>query len=218
MTFSFLLRGSLELTLVFFGLVVIAVFTQHTKESASKSLPVFLRALLKAAPPLILTGLAWYLDRPLIAALFLFCGTGDILLDLQEDTRPWAFNAGAISFAVALMCVCVASYQNQLPDRPLLPLSLTNMVIALFLLRGVLPKLNGAQRMLEVSYFGMLIVSNIFASTSIVPVFLGSSLWFISDLSIGLGNKMSDAPANSLETLGLYDLGLYFLAIGFLSG
>jgi hypothetical protein len=81
----------------------------------------------------------------------------------------------------------------------------------------VLPKLKGAQRILEVSYFGMLIVSNIFASTSSVPVFLGSSLWFMSDLSIGLGSKMSDDPANSLDTLGLYDLGLYFLAIGFLN-
>jgi uncharacterized membrane protein YhhN len=217
MTFSFLLRESLELTLVFFGLVVIAVFTQLTKESTSKPLPVFLRAFLKAAPALFLTGLAWYLDRPLIAALFLFCSIGDILLDLPEDKWPWAFNVGAISFAAALVCVCVASYQNQLAGRPLLPLSLTNIVIAIFVLRWVLPKLKGAQRILEVSYFGMLIVSNIFASTSSVPVFLGSSLWFMSDLSIGLGSKMSDDPANSLDTLGLYDLGLYFLAIGFLN-
>jgi uncharacterized membrane protein YhhN len=217
MTFSFLLRESLELTLVFFALVVIAVFTQLTKESTSKSLPVFLRALLKAAPALMLTGLAWYLDRPLIAALFLFCSIGDVLLDLPEDKWPWAFNAGAISFAVALVCVAVASYQNQLAGRPLLPLSFTNIVIAVFVLRWVLPKLKGVQRIIEVSYFGLLIFSNIFASTSSVPVFLGSSLWFMSDLSIGLGSKMSDDPANSLDTLGLYDLGLYFLAIGFLN-
>lgn len=217
MTFSYLLRDSLELTLVFFGLVAIAVFTQFTKTTTSKSLPVFLRAFLKAAPALLLTGLAWYLDRPLIAALFLFCSIGDILLDLPEEKWPLGFEIGAISFAAALICVCVASYQNQLPGRPLLPLSLTNFVIAIFVLRWVLPKLKGAQRILEVSYFGMLIVSNVFASTSTVPVFLGSSLWFMSDLSIGLGSKMSDDPANSLDTLGLYHLGLYFLAIGFLN-
>lgn len=217
MTFSFLLRESLELTLVFFALVVIAVFTQLTKESTSKSLPDFLRAFLKAAPALMLTGLAWYLDRPLIAALFLFCSIGDVLLDLPEDKWPRAFEIGAISFAAALICVCVASYQNQLPGRPLLPLSLTNIVIAVFVLRWVLPKLKGAQRILEVFYFAMLITSNVFASTSSVPVFLGSSLWFMSDLSIGLGSKMSDDPANSLDTLGLYHLGLYFLAIGFLN-
>ncbi len=217
MTFSFLLRGSLELTLVFFGLVVIAVFTQLTKTTTSKSLPVFLRALLKAAPALLLTGLAWYLDRPLIAALFLFCSLGDILLDLPEDRYPFGFQIGAISFAAALVCVCIASYQNQLPGRPLVPLSLTNIAIALFVLRWVLPKLKGSQRILEVSYFAMLIVANVFASTSTVPVFLGSSLWFMSDLSIGLGSKVTDDPANSLDTLGLYDLGLYFLAIGFLN-
>jgi len=62
-----------------------------------------------------------------------------------------------------------------------------------------------------------LIVANIFASTSYVPVFLGSSLWFMSDLSIGLGSKVSDDPVNSLDTLGLYHLGLYFLALGFLN-
>ena len=91
------------------------------------------------------------------------------------------------------------------------------MVIAIFVLRWVLPRLHGAERILEVTYFGMLIVTNIFASTATVPVFLGSSLWFMSDLSIGLGSNVSDDPVNSLDTLGLYDLGLYFLAIGFLN-
>ena len=90
------------------------------------------------------------------------------------------------------------------------------IVIAIFVLRWVLPKLQGFERILEITYFGLLIVSNLFASTSYVPVFLGSSLWFMSDLSIGLGAKVSDDPVNSLDTLGLYDLGLYFLAIGFL--
>jgi len=116
------------------------------------------------------------------------------------------------------VCVCILSYQNPKPGWPLLPLSLTNVVIAIFVLRWVLPKLHGAERILEVTYFGMLIVANVFASTSTVPVFLGSSLWFMSDLSIGLSTHVSDDPANSLDTLGLYDLGLYFLAIGFLYG
>ena len=78
-------------------------------------------------------------------------------------------------------------------------------------MRWVLPRLHGAERILEVTYFGLLIVANVFASTSYVPVFLGSSLWFMSDLSIGLGAKVSDDPVNSLDTLGLYHLGLYFL-------
>ena len=39
----------------------------------------------------------------------------------------------------------------------------------------------------------------------------------MSDLSIGLSTNISNTPANSLDTLGLYDLGLYFLAIGFLN-
>jgi hypothetical protein len=39
----------------------------------------------------------------------------------------------------------------------------------------------------------------------------------MSDLSIGLGAKVSDDPVNSLDTLGLYHLGLYFLGIGFLN-
>lgn len=217
MTFSFLLRESLELTLVFFGLVVVALFTQLTKTTTSKALPVFLRALLKAAPAFFLTGLASYLDRPLIAVLFLFCSLGDVMLDLPEDARPWAFNAGAISFAAALICVAVASYENPMPGRPLLPLSLTNAVIAVFVLRRLLPKLKGPQPIVAVSYFGLLIVSNVLASSSFVPVFLGSSLWFMSDLSLGLGRKVTEDPANSLDTLGIYDLGLYFLAIGFLN-
>jgi hypothetical protein len=39
----------------------------------------------------------------------------------------------------------------------------------------------------------------------------------MSDLSIGLSTYVRDTPTNSLDTLGLYDLGLYFLAIGFLN-
>lgn len=217
MKFDWLLTGSAQLTVVFFVLVVIAVFTQLTKNTTSRSLPFWLRALLKAAPALFLTWLAWSVGQPLAALLFLFCSLGDILLDLPEDRVPHGFQLGAVSFAVALVGVCILSYQHPLAGLPLLPLSITNVVIAIFVLRWVLPKLHGAERILEVTYFGMLIVANVFASTSYVPVFLGSSLWFMSDLSIGLGSNVSDDPVNSLDTLGLYDLGLYFLAVGFLN-
>lgn len=217
MKFDWLLRDSLHLTVIFFVLVAIAVFTQITKTTTSRGIPFYIRALLKAAPALFLTWLAWSLGQNLVALAFLFCSLGDILLDLPEDKVPHGFQLGAISFAAGLVCVCVLSYQRQLPGTPLLPLSITNIVIAIFVLRWVLPRLHGVERILEVTYFGMLIVTNIFASTSTVPVFLGSSLWFMSDLSIGLGTNVSDDPVNSLDTLGLYDLGLYFLAIGFLN-
>ena len=217
MTFDLLLRDSLGLTLLFFALVVLAVFTQLTKETSSKSLPVFLRALIKAAPAMFLAVLSWYLGQGLIALIFLFCSIGDIFLDLPENKVPHGFQIGAIAFAVALVLVCIASYQRRVDGYPLLPLAFTNIVIAVFVLRWVFPMMKGAQRVLEVTYFGMLIISNIFAATSTVPIFLGSSLWFMSDLSIGLGSKVSGDPVNSLDTLGLYDLGLYFLAIGFLN-
>ena len=218
MRFEWLLRNSIEVTAIFFVLVAIAVFTQITKNTTSRSLPYWLRALLKAAPALFLTGLSWTLGEPLVAFMFLFCSLGDILLDLPEEKVPHGFQIGAISFAVALILVCILSYQRPVDGYPLIPLSITNIVIAIFVLRWVLPRLRGFERVLEVTYFGLLIVSNVFASTSTVPVFLGSSLWFMSDLSIGLGAKVSDDPVNSLDTLGLYHLGLYFLAIGFLNG
>jgi uncharacterized membrane protein YhhN len=217
MTYDWLLRDSVPTTVIFFVLVVIAVFTQLTKTTVSKPIPYVLRALLKAAPAVFLSELAWRLDLPLVALLFLFCSLGDVLLDLPEEKVPHGFQVGAISFAAGLVCVCILSYQRPLPGHPLLPLSITNVVIAIFVLRWVLPKLHGAERILEVTYFGLLIVANVFASTSFVPVFLGSSLWFMSDLSIGLGSNVSNDPVNSLDTLGLYDLGLYFLAIGFIN-
>jgi uncharacterized membrane protein YhhN len=217
MKFNFLLRDSLAWTLVFFALVALAVITQLTKTTSLKSLPVLPRAVIKAAPALFLSGVSWYLGYPLVALAFLFCSLGDILLDIPEEKVSWAFEAGAISFAAALACFSIASYQNQLPGRPLWPLSLTNIVIAVFILRWVLPHIKGSHRILEVSYFGILIIGNVFASTSNVPVFLGSSLWLMSDLSIGLSTNISNTPASSLDTLGLYDLGLYFLAIGFLN-
>jgi uncharacterized membrane protein YhhN len=217
MTFNFLIRDSLAWTVVFFALVVLAVFTQLTKTTVSRSLPVYLRAVIKAAPALFLAGLCWYLGLSLVALAFLLCAVGDILLDLPEDKAPLAFELGAVSFAGALICFSIASLGKPLPGHELLPLSLTNIVIAVFVLRWVLPKIKGAQRIVEASYFAILIVSNVIMSTSSVPIFLGSSLWLMSDLSIGLSTHVSDTPTNSLDTLGLYDLGLYFLAIGFLN-
>jgi YhhN family len=205
-----------QATVIYFVLVVIAVFSQLTKTTTSRSIPFWLRALLKAAPALFLTWISWSLGLPLLAMLFSFCSVGDILLDLPEDKLRHGFQFGAVSFAAALVCVCILSYQNALPRMPLLSLSLTNVVIAIFVLRWVLPKIHGTERILELTYFGLLIVANVFASTSNTAVFLGSSLWFMSDLSIGVSKHVSDDPVNSLDTLGLYDLGLYFLAIGFL--
>lgn len=217
MTYDWLLRDSVLTTVIFFALVIIAVSTQITKTTTSKSVPYLLRALIKAAPAVFLSVLAWRLDLNLVALLFLFASLGDVLLDLPEEKVPHGFQLGAVAFAAALVCVCILSYHKPLPGHPLMPLSITNVVIAIFVLRWVLPRLHGFERHLEVTYFGMLIVANVFASTSYVPVFLGSSLWFMSDLSIGLSAKISDDPVNSLDTLGLYHLGLYFLAIGFLN-
>jgi YhhN-like protein len=217
MAYDWLLRNSVQTTLIFVVLGVIAVLTQYYKATIFKSIPFVLRALIKAAPALFLAGLSWTLGHNLVALMFLFCGLGDILLDLPEEKVPHGFQIGAVSFAAALVCVSILSYHRPLPGHPLLPLALTNIAIAIFVLRWVLPRLHGGERILEVIYFLMLIVTNIFASTSYVPVFLGSSLWFMSDLSIGLSAKVSDDPVNTLDTLGLYALGLYFLAIGFLN-
>jgi len=91
-------------------------------------------------------------------------------------------------------------------------------VIAFFILRWVIPLITPkSRRALEIPYFTLLIISNVLASTVSVPIFLGSSLWFMSDLSIGLSSRVEGSPTNSLDTLGLYDFGLYFLTIGFLT-
>ena len=217
MTFNYLIRDSGAYTLLFFVLVALAVFTQLTKTTWSKSLPVFLRALLKAAPALFLSGLCFYLGLQLVGAGFLLCAAGDVLLDLPEERFPLAFEFGVGAFGVALIVFAVASYYKPLAQHPLRPLVITNIAIALFIIRWVYPKIPRSRRKLELAYFGLLIITNFFASTSNAAVFLGGSLWFMSDLSIGLSTYVKDTPTNSLDTLGLYDLGLYFLAIGFLN-
>lgn len=223
MRMTWLIRDYLGWTLIFFALVAVAVVTQlmKTKRQAAKKpplIPVYLRAFIKAAPALFLSGLSLYLGQPLIAVAFLLCAIGDILLDIPENQAPLAFEIGAASFALALICFSVASYRNQLEGYPFLPLAITNVAIAVFILRWVFPLIpKGVQRIMEGSYFGILIIANVIASMSTLPVFLGSSLWFMSDLSIGLETRVPESPANSLDTLGLYDLGLYFLAVGFLN-
>ena len=217
MTFNYLIRDSVAWTLVFVALAVLAVLTQLTKKTLSPSLPVFLRALIKAAPALFLSGVCYYLELRLVGTGFLLCALGDILLDLPEERFPLAFQLGAVSFGVALIVFAVASYHKPLVGHPLRPLVITNIVIALFIIRWVLPSIPSARRKLELAYFSLLIISNFFASGSNAAVFLGSSLWFMSDLSIGLSTYVPKTPANSLDTLGLYDLGLYFLAIGYLN-
>ena len=85
MTFNYLLRDSATWTFIFFALVVLAVFTQLTKRGLSKSLPVFLRAFIKAAPAILLSALCFYLELHLVGAGFLLCAAGDVLLDLPEE-------------------------------------------------------------------------------------------------------------------------------------
>jgi hypothetical protein len=48
MKFDWLLRGSAQVTIVYFALVSVAVFTQLFKTTITRSLPFWLRALLKA--------------------------------------------------------------------------------------------------------------------------------------------------------------------------
>ena len=104
MRFNFLLRDSLGWTVLFFALVVLAVFTQLTKTTSLKGLPVLPRAVIKAAPALFLSGVSWYLGHPLVALAFVLCASGDVLLDIPEEKLSWGFEAGAISFAAALAC------------------------------------------------------------------------------------------------------------------
>ena len=213
MTFKLLLKDSLVWTVLFFVLAVLAVLTQH---AMTKSVPYVVRGPVKAAPALFLAVLSWYLQGPPLLTLgFLLCACGDILLDISKETFLMAFELGAGVFAGALICLSLAYLDKPLDGRPLILLSLTNIVIALFVCLWVLPKIKQSLRVAAVCYLVILVVSNVIASTSLVPVFLGSTLWLMSDLSIGLGRHISCSPANSLTNLGLYDLGLYFIALGF---
>lgn len=215
MAFNFLLGNSLAWTILFLVFALLAVLTQHTR---TKSVPYVVRGPFKAAPALFLAGLSWYLHGPALLTLaFLLCACGDVLLDVAKATFPGAFVIGAAVFAVALICLSFACLGKAVAGRPLLPLALTNIVLALFVCLWVLPKIKRSLQVPAVAYLGVLIISNVIASTSLVPIFLGSTFWLMSDLAIGLGRHISGSPANGLTNLGLYDVGLYFIAIGFLS-
>ena len=215
MTFKLLLNDSLVWTILFFVLVVLAVLTQH---AMTKSIPYVVRGPVKAAPAVLLAVLSWYVQGPpLLTLSLLLCACGDILLDISKATFRWAFELGAGVFAGALICLSLTYLDKPLAGRPLILLSLSNIVMALFVCLWVLPKIKKSLRVAAVCYLGILVVSNVIASTSLVPVFLGSTLWLMSDLSIGISRHISGTPANGMTNLGLYDLGLYFIALGFLN-
>lgn len=215
MTFNLLLGNSLLWTTLFFVLVAVAVLTQH---SVSQSLRYIVRGPVKAAPAFFLAWLSWYLQAPALLTLaFFLCACGDVLLDISKAGFSRAFEVGAAVFAIALICLSFTYLAKPLEGWPLLPLVLSNVVVALFICVWVLPKIPSAWRAPAVAYLLVLLLSNVVAATSIVPVFLGSTLWLMSDLAIGLGRHVPGSPANGLTNLGLYDLGLYFIALGFLN-
>lgn len=215
MTFKLLLSDSFVWTILFFALVALAVLTQH---AITKSVPYVIRGPVKAAPAFVLAALSWYLQGPALLTLgFLLCACGDILLDISKATFSWAFELGAGVFAVALICLSLAYLDQPFAGQPLILLSLPNIVMALFVCLWVLPKIKQSLRVAAVCYLVILVVSNVIASTSLVPVFLGSTLWLLSDLSIAVTRHISGTPANGMTNLGLYDLGLYFVALGFLN-
>jgi hypothetical protein len=210
-----LIGDSFALTSLFFVLVFFAVSTQHT---AARSVPYLVRGPVKAAPAFFLAAFSWYLNGPpLLTFAFLSCACGDILLDIAKEAVSRAFEVGAAVFAVALVCLSLVYLDKPLDGRPLLLLSLPNIVLALFVCLWVLPKLRNSLRFPALAYLAILVASNIIASTSLMPVFLGSTLWLMSDLAIGIGRNIPGSPANGLTNLGLYDLGLYFIAVGFLN-
>lgn len=215
MTFNLLLFNSFGWTTLFFVLVFFAVLTQH---SLARAAPYIVRGPVKAAPALFLSALSWYLSGPpLLTFAFLLCACGDFLLDLAKETVYWAFEVGAGVFAVALVCLTFVYLSKPLEGRPMLLLALPNVVLAVFVCLWVTPNLRRSLRAPAIAYLLILLASNVIASTSLVPVFLGSTLWLMSDLAIGLGRNISGSPANALTNLGLYDLGLYFIAVGVLN-
>jgi hypothetical protein len=202
-------------TTIFFVLAAIALLTQTAR---ARSMSYVVRGPVKAAPAFFLAGLSWYSNGPLLLTVaFFLCACGDILLDMAKATFTWAFEAGVFVFATALICLSVVYLSKPSAGYPLLPLSLPNIVIALFVCVLVFPKLKRSFRIPAVAYLYLLLASNIIASTSLVPVFLGSTLWLLSDLAIAISRHIPDTPANALTNLGLYDLGLYFIALGFLN-
>jgi hypothetical protein len=215
MTFTLLLRDSNLLTWLFFVLVALAVLTQH---SSTESVPYVVRGPIKAGPALLLAVLSLYFaGPPLLTMAFVLCAIGDFLLDIPKPTLAWAFEAGAAVFAAALICLSLTYLGKPLAGRPLLPLSVPNIVLALFVCIWLFTKVKTSLRMPALSYLAILVVSNVIASTSLVPIFLGSTLWLISDLSIGISRHIPGTPSNGPTNMFLYSLGLYFIALGCLN-
>ena len=200
-------------TIIFFVLAAIALLTQTAR---ARSVSYVVRGPVKAAPAFFLAGVSWYLNGPpLLTLAFFLCACGDILLDMAKATFTWAFEAGVYVFAAALLCLSYVYAGTPLSGYPLVLLSLPNIVLAVFVCALVLPKIESPLRTRAVMYLGLLVASNIIASTSLVPIFLGSTLWLLSDLAIAVSRYIPGTPANGLTNLGLYDLGLYFIAVGY---
>src|SRR5687768_1107028 len=194
MTFNLLLRDSFLWTMLFFALVVLALLSQHTI-TARVHYPV--RGLIKAVPAFFLAGLSWHLNGPLLLTVaFLLCACGDFLLDVSKATYLWLFGVGAGVFAIALICLSFAYLEQPVAGRRLLPLSLINIVLSLFVCVWVLPNMSRSLRAPALAYLVVLVISNIIAPTSLVPVFLGSTLWLLSDLAIGVSKHIPGTPAN----------------------
>ena len=208
--FNFLLGGSFAWTAIFLFLAFLAVVTQLTKAKTKNPVPGIVRHFLKAAPAIFLAVVCWYLHAPLLPIVaLLLCAAGDILLDIPKRRRLAELHLRGLDLSLNLLL-------GRSPGVPLCHWPAPT-VIAFFILRWVIPLIPKSRRVLEIPYFGLLILSNILSATCSVPLFLGSSLWFMSDLSIGLSSRVQGSPTNSLDTLGLYDFGLYFLTIGFLT-
>jgi hypothetical protein len=99
-TFNYLLKDSVAWTLFFFALLGIAVFTQLMKEKLS--IPVFLRALIKAAPALFLSGLCFYLELRLVGAGWVLCASGVGGVDVPAGRGAGAVEVGGGGGGVAL--------------------------------------------------------------------------------------------------------------------
>jgi len=215
MTINLLLRNSTELTLIFFVLLILAVLTQHP---ITERITYLVRGPIKAAPALFLAVLTWHFHGPpLLIAAFLLCAIGDLLLDLPKTASARGFELGAAVFAIALICLSLVYLSKPLTGHPFFLLSLPNILLSLFVCIWLYPRVNASLRLPAIAYVAILLTSNIIASTSLLPVFLGSTLFLLSDLSIGISRHIPGTPSNGPTNMALYSFGLYCIALGFLN-
>ena len=110
-------------TIIFFVLAGVALLTQTAR---ARSVTYVVRGPVKAAPAFFLAGVSWYLNGPpLLTLAFFLCACGDILLDMAKAAFGWAFEAGVIVFAAALICLSFRLSQQASP-RP----AVTALVVA----------------------------------------------------------------------------------------